>query len=353
MELRRVVRALAWLLPALASATIVVGPDVGGVPTVKVFAGPAGTELQSFLAFAGGFTGGVRVATGDVNGDGLPDVVAGAGPGGGPQVSAFDGQSGSTLSSFFAYDPAFTGGVFVAAGDVNNDGVADLLAGAGAGGGPQVKAFDGQSGVTLSSFLAFAPTFLGGVTVGFGDVNNDGFADIITGAGPGGGPQVKVFDGQSGLELSSFFAYDPSFAGGVFVAGGDVNNDGFADIITGAGQGGTPHVKVFDGQGGALLASFFAYDLAFAGGVRVAGADLNGDGFADIVTGSGPGGVSEVRVFSGNGGALLGAFAPYGSVFADGIFVGASPLLIPEPGSVFLLAAASLVSTRRRRSRQP
>lgn len=343
---------LAWLLPALAAATIVVGPDAGGVPNVKVFAGPGGTELQSFLAFAAGFAGGVRVATGDVNGDGVPDVVAGAGPGGGPQVSVFDGQSGSALSSFFAYDPAFAGGVFVAAGDVNNDGFADLLTGAGAGGGPQVKAFDGQSGLTVSSFLAFAPTFLGGVTVGAGDVNNDGFADIITGAGPGGGPQVKVFDGQSGLELSSFFAYDPAFAGGVFVAGGDVNSDGFADIITGAGQGGPPHVKVFDGQGGALLASFFAYDLAFAGGVRVAGADLNGDGFADIVTGSGPGGVAEVRVFSGNGGALLGAFPAYGSVFADGIFVGASPVLIPEPGTVFLVVAAGLLSARRQRSRQ-
>src|SRR4051794_7920963 len=63
------------------------------------------------------FTGGVSVAAGDVNGDGFPDIVTGAGPTGGPHVKAFSGKDGSELFSFYAYDAGFTGGVNVAVGD--------------------------------------------------------------------------------------------------------------------------------------------------------------------------------------------------------------------------------------------
>ena len=71
-------------------------------------------------------------------------------------------------------------------------------------------------------------------------MNGDGNVDIIAGAGPSGGPHVLVFDGVTHSVIYSFFAYDPAFAGGVFVASGDVDGDGLADIITGAGPGGGP-----------------------------------------------------------------------------------------------------------------
>ena len=114
------------------------------------------------------------------------------------------------------------------------------------------------------------------------DVNGDGMADIITGAGPSGGPHVRAFSLAGGgvTEVASFYAYDPSFTGGVFVAGGDVNGDGIAEIITGTTRAGGP-VRVFTigGPGRvAELASFFAYIPAFQGPVRVAAADVNGDG---------------------------------------------------------------------------
>ena len=148
-------------------------------------------------------------------------------------------------------------------------------------------------------------------------------SDIITGAGPGGGPHVKVFDGVNGNLLDSFFAFDANFLGGVFVAAGDVNGDGKADIITGAGPGGGPHVKVFDGTQLNLLFSFFAYDASFTGGVRVAAGDVNGDGFADIVTGAGPGGGPHVKVFSGIQLDVLHSFLAYEANFTGGVFVGA------------------------------
>jgi hypothetical protein len=153
------------------------------------------------------------------------------------------------VRSFFAYPcepapgPCFTGGVFVAAADVTGDGRADIITGAGPGGAPQVKVFDGVSGTEMRSFFAYhcdpaaGPCFAGGAIVAAGDVTGDGVADIITGAGPGGGPHVRVFDGATGAEVRGFFAYDPAFPGGVFVGAGDITNDGVADIITGAGPG--------------------------------------------------------------------------------------------------------------------
>jgi uncharacterized repeat protein (TIGR01451 family) len=164
-----------------------------------------------------------------------------------------------------------------------------VVAGADAGATPHVRVFDGRTGALVREFLAYDPAFRGGVRVALGDVTGDGVLDVLTGAGPGGGPHVKVFDGATGAEVRSFFAFDAAFTGGVFVAAGDVNGDGFADVVVGADGGGGPHVKVFDGKDGALLFSFFAYDAGFHGGVRVGAGDVNGDGFADLITGAGPG----------------------------------------------------------------
>ena len=87
------------------------------------------------------------------------------------------------------------------------------------------------------------------MTVACGDITGDGIAEIITGAGPGGGPHVRVWQytaaGQPVTELLGFWAYAPYFTGGVRVAAADVTGDGVADIITGAGPGGGPHIRVF------------------------------------------------------------------------------------------------------------
>lgn len=123
-----------------------------------------------------------------------------------------------------------------------------------------------------------APAFLGGVSVAAGDTNGDGYIDLVTGAGAGGGPHVRVLSGKDGTDLASFFAFDESFRGGVNVAVGDVTGDGTADVVTGAGPGGGPHVRVFDGRTFQSVASFFAYADGFIGGVNVATADLDRDG---------------------------------------------------------------------------
>src|SRR5207302_10500334 len=127
----------------------------------------------------------------------------------------------------------------------------------------------------------------------------DGVTDIVTAPGPGGGPHIRVFDGATGAVVEEFFAYDEFFTAGLYVAVADVTGDGEPDIITGAGAGGGPHVKVFDGLTEVEVQSFYAYDAIYLGGVNVAAGDLNGDGRADVVTGTGPGGAAHIKAFDG------------------------------------------------------
>jgi hypothetical protein len=300
-----------------------VGADAGGGPQVNVYNAADGSLKFSFFAFDATFTGGVRVAVGDVNGDGVPDIVTAAGPNGGPRVRVFDGIDMHVLADFFAYDSTFTGGIYVALGDVNHDGFADIITGADAGGGPHVQVFSGRDGHAIYSFFAYDSTFTGGVRVAAGDINNDGFADMIVAAGPGGGPHVQVFSGLDRSVLRSFFAYGPNFHGGIYVSVGDINHDGQLDIITGAGAGGGPHVQVFSGIDGSVLQSYFAYDVTFSGGVRVASVDLNGDGRDDILTVAGPSGGPHVHGVDGLSLGTLDTFFALDTNFTGGLFVGA------------------------------
>ncbi len=316
---------------AVVPASIVTGPGSGGEPLVRAF------NLQTLsderFVYNPAFTGGVHVATGDLNHDGQPDLITGAGPGGGPHVRIFDGLTGeqlpAALGSFFAYDARFTGGVFVASGDINDDGWDDLITGAGPGGGPHVRMLSGASGAELYSFFAYDSHFTGGVSVAAGDIDGDGQADIITGAGPSGGPHVRVFSGATGMQLNSalgsFFAYNPAFPGGVFVAAGDINGDGRDDVITGAGPGGGPHVRVFSGATGEQLSStigsFYAYNPVWTGGVYVAAGDVNTDGRTDLITGAGPSGGPHIRVFSGIDHSELASFYAYSPDFTGGATV--------------------------------
>ncbi|MFA6909467.1 MAG: S8 family peptidase, partial [Patescibacteria group bacterium] len=169
---------------------VVVAAGSGTTPRVKVMESD-GTQVEAFDAFSASFRGGVHIAAGDITGDGIGDIVAGAGNGGGPQVRMFT-SAGTVLGSFFAYDQKFRGGVNVATGDVDGNGTAEIIAGAGNGGGPQVRMFS-SSGTVLGSFFAFDTRFRGGVNVATGDLDGNGTAEIIAGAGNGGGPQVRIF----------------------------------------------------------------------------------------------------------------------------------------------------------------
>lgn len=326
--------AVEFQPPPRQAPILVVGADAGHLPEVKVYDASTGALKFDFLAYNAQFLGGVRVASADVNGDGFPDIITAPGPGGGPLVEVFSGRDLSLLLAFNAYDPAFANGLFVAAGDVNRDGFADVITAPDQGGGPLVEVFSGRDGALLRSFNAYDPTFLGGVRVAAGDTNGDGFADVITGPGVGGGPLVEIFDGKTGAVLQSYNAYAGAFVGGIFVAAGDVDGDGKADVIVSPGLGGGPLVQVFSGATGALLRAFNAYPPTgtligvidggvWQSGARVAVLDVNGDGKAEIMTGAGPGQRSEVILFDAVTLAVVDDFFAFDPDFLGGVFVGA------------------------------
>jgi uncharacterized repeat protein (TIGR01451 family) len=320
----------------IGKQVIAAGADRGQLPLVRLFNPLNGTLRKQFLAYDARFLGGVRVATADFNGDGVLDIVTAPGPGGGPHIRVFDGNTGLVLTEFFAYAPGFIGGVYVAAGDVNGDGTPDIVTGAGEGGGPHVRVFNGGSPQVLPGFdfFAYGAGFLGGVRVAVGDTNRDGFADVITGAGPGGGPHVNVFSGANRALLLSFFSYSATFRGGVYVTSADMNFDGFADIITGAGEGGGAHVRYVDGRNGLSFREFFAFPVNTGGigsnalwtsGVRISAiSDINGDGAPDLVAVGGPGRPGRVRIISGATTGLIREFESFDPSYLGGVYVGSA-----------------------------
>jgi uncharacterized repeat protein (TIGR01451 family) len=318
-------------------AEIVTGAGQGGGPHVRIWSlsGSVVTEIAGFFAYDVALAGGVSVALGDLTGDGVAEIVTGAGPGGGPHVRVWKvtGRTVSEIAGFFAYETAFAGGVWVAVGDVTGDGVAELVTGAGPGGGPHVRVWSLSSGVTeVAGFLAYDPAFPGGARVAVGDLTGDGVAELVTSAGPGGAAHVRVWTVSDGriAELAGFIAYDPDFAGGATVAVGDVSGDGIAELITGSGSGSTAQVRIwtFDGVRVKETAGFFPYDPAFNGGVSVAVGDVTGDGVADVITGAGPGGGPHVSTWRMNGGpeTRSAEFLAYATAFGGGVSVAAGDL---------------------------
>ena len=310
---------------------ITTGPGAGGGPDIRVFnAGDGSSGGKRF--FDGDETAGKRVARGDINNDGVDEIITANGPSSSGYVSVYS-STGELMFSEAPYGPNFKGGIFVAAGDLDGDGRDEIITGAGPGGGPHVRTFEyqyaTQSPASLkptAGFYAFASTFTGGVTVGTADLNGDGAAEILTGqASQGSTVRSYSYDGTTAVKGVEFSPYG-AFTGGAFVAGGDLDNANHDEIVTstGPGGGGDPHLRTFSSTGVPLGAGVYAYNVGFRGGFSVAVGDLDGDGRAEIITGAGPTGGPHVKVWSGGTDGVpqeRGGFFAYDSAFRGGVWV--------------------------------
>lgn len=237
-----------------------------------------GAALRTgFFAYDGRFKGSSNVIETDLDNSGTKKVVVADKT----NVIIYNAE-GSAITSFAPFGTSWKNGVETAIGDVNGDGKKEIVVAAGGGGTPTVKIFD-TSGKELKSFLAYGAAFRGGVHLAVGNTDGKGVAEIITGAGAGGGPHVRIFDGN-GILKTQFMAYASTFKGGVYVAAGDVNGLGRAQIITGSGFGGGPQVRIFDaGNKNQAIGTFFAFNKNLRTGVRVSSADTDGNGRAEIL----------------------------------------------------------------------
>ena len=289
--------------PALNKFTAI-GTDQGGGPLVTITF--ADGTFTSFFAYAESFRGGVRVALGNVDGGTDIELITGAGPGGGPQVNVYKiGTTGavSLQKTFFAFSaPSFTGGVYVAAGDTDDNGFADVIVGAGAGGGSRVQVYSGSSaGVitssTLNDFFAYSPAFTGGVVVAAGQRDAVAGDEIITAPASGGGYNIKSFNangtGNSPTVVDNFFAFNNTTSvGGLSLAVGLLNSGSIADLIVGTTNGG--YGVIVDSATAGIAGVPFA---GFTGAIRAGVAeDANGQDFAVAL--AGPTGAPRISVFS-------------------------------------------------------
>ena len=233
-----------------------------------------------------------------------PEFAVGTGTGVTAGVTVYR-QDGSVLTGFQAFEPGFTGGARVA---IARTPTADLvLTAAGPGRQPDVRINNLVTGAT-SSLTPFEVSFTGGMFVAAGDFNRDGFDDYVVSPDQGGGPRVQIHDGRTGATIADFFGIDdPNFRGGARVAVADVNGDGTPDLIVAAGFGGGPRVAIFDGKSVAagtptrLVPDFYAFESTLRNGAYVAAGDVTGDGKADLIFGGGPGGSGRVRMVDGAG----------------------------------------------------
>lgn len=251
------VARLNGLAPPELPNVYAVGADAGHSPTARMY-GPDHSPLFTVEAFDKAFLGGVRVAVGDFNADGVYDLVVGTGPGVPTLVRVLDGKTQQELFRIAPFEPTFLGGVFVAAGDLNGDGHDDLVISPDEGGGPRLRVISGKDFSQIVDFFGIEDTnFRGGVRPAVADINFDGYADLGVAAGFGGGPRIALFFGQTlgqldanGLPpkmVADFFLFEETLRNGAFLSLGDVNGDEIADIIGGGGPGGGPRVFIPDG----------------------------------------------------------------------------------------------------------
>jgi hypothetical protein len=331
---------------------IYAGAGAGQAPVVKAYNAETGELNFEAHVYESSFRGGVRVGTGDFSGDGYPDVIVAPGRGRAPAIRVLDGRSGEpiggALGNFLAYSPTFTGGVYVAAADVNGDNKTDVVTAAALPGGSRVKVFSGADGSAIANFVVPGAAFSKAITVAAADLTRDGKAEIVVGAGPAGRGWVRTYDPLSGTvidgPLGEFRAFGTSHAGGVFVGAdamaGDVNADGTPDLAVGMGPAYAARVRVFSGATGEVLHDFRPFGSGVKGGARVALAYVDDDSHADVVVGSGPGVAAMVRVFSGlTGGQLaapLGEYTPFGDS-RSGVYVAATNDPPGTPGTADIL----------------
>lgn len=247
-------------------------------PLVRVLDASGAIKASQFVFdqnFQGGVSVAAGNLDGDPsNGD---ELVVAAGSGGGPHVRVLrlSGSPGNFVyadisnGGFMAYDPRFGGGLRIAVGDLVGDVKDEIILAPASGGGPHVRIFGLNANGTMrveDEFMAYDPRFTGGVWLAAAGKK------LVTGAGRGGGPHVRIFSNGSTPDGGGFYAYAPEFTGGVSVAAGNLDGDLAPEIATGPGAGGGPHVRVFELDGSLPFGGgFAAYDDGrFTGGVEVA-----------------------------------------------------------------------------------
>ncbi|MFN7973898.1 MAG: Ig domain-containing protein [Acidobacteriota bacterium] len=326
-------RAYAVTISVIVDHVVGAGLGQPNPNRVRVYTGAGTATTVDFLAYGGGQWG-TNVASGNIDGGSDAEILTGPGPGTsyGPQVRGFTRAGvGMGKVNYYAYG-TLRYGVNVASGDVDNDGFAEILTGAGPGVvfGPHVRGwdFDGVVLTSIGKISYFAYGMLQyGVNLSGARLDGDGFSEIETGPGPGPtfAPTVRGWD-YDGVTVTAInkvnFNAFATMQYGVNVASGDFDADGFGEIAATPGPGpGASFPSRFlgfnyDAANVTALSGFDVTPFATFFGGRVGAGDTSQDGRDDLLTGAGrdPAADASVKDYGYNGSALAqlpGSFNPF------------------------------------------
>lgn len=192
-----------------------------------------GSLHASFYPYTAAYQGGVNLAVGDLEADGTVEIVTGSsGKSGGGHVRVFNSDGVLINPGFFPYDEVYRGGIKLAIADLNADGHFEIVTGAGANGGPHVRMFNKHGKLINPGFFAFDPMYRGGVNIAAGDINGDGIDEIITvPGGKNGLTEIRVYDKDGNYVIEPFDAFPDARYSEINVTTADVDDDGIDDII--------------------------------------------------------------------------------------------------------------------------
>ncbi len=197
-----------------------------------------------------------------------PFTAIGSAPGTAPTVTVLNAD-GTVRFTKTVFDPSFAGGVRIAVGDINGDGIKDVVAVPGFGGSGVILVLNSTTGDIFRTMTIFANTYRGGLFVATGDTQNLGYDQVLVGAGDTGGPRVSLLDLKQNRQLLNFFAGNSTTRGGVgSVAISDVFRIKGQVIVVGTGPTVTPKVYVFHATDALYLGTIVAGDPANPSGIR-------------------------------------------------------------------------------------
>ena len=290
-----------------------------GTPTVSIVDPASGTVVRQFDVYEQGFMGGVQTAILDVDNDGRDEIVVSPGRGRVGEVRVFD-IDGEEMPEYriTPFGSSFLSGVNIALGDVDGDGMKDLIAGQAAGSTVSIHlgVSLGWEATPFRRYTPYGTTHLAGVSVAAADIgtitngsisqtdSKDGRAELVLGTGPGAIKSVQIVDVAGAPKVVTELSIDPTIGySGVTIASGLYNDRSVDDIMVSGGQGGDARVDMFQiirDSGSTLttkknLTSGNAANSRF----RVSPLDSNGDGQVNSFFAVGAGG-AQVLDADGN-----------------------------------------------------
>ncbi|MEA3249835.1 MAG: FG-GAP-like repeat-containing protein [Patescibacteria group bacterium] len=201
------------------------GPGTNGHVRVLGEDGEARFLVNGFFPFSSDNRHGLFVAICDIDGDGIKELVTTSGPGSEPRLALWGLDGRGYMGEFAPFDEDRTEGVRIACGDIDGDGRDELVVAPAYGGPPTVRVFDGRAFVRLVEFNAFDEGFSGGLNLDVFDIDGNGREEIIVAPAFSGPPEVRIFR-AAGEMLSSFMAFDPDHEGGIIARGGRFGEGG-------------------------------------------------------------------------------------------------------------------------------